>query len=148
MNEKKVPVPIFSRRTSWELSKNSITRTFEDLRQSKIQIIDLTESNPTRCQFSYSNKILETLSDPRNLIYQPSSQGMLEAREAIAKSYARKGFEITPDQIFLTASTSEGYSYLFRLLADCGDKVLFPRPSYPLFQFLADLNDVEIGFFI
>ena len=83
----------------------------------------------------------------KNLRYEPQPQGSLEAREAVARYYQQQGRDVPVERIFLTASTSEAYSYLFRLLVDAGQEVLFPRPSYPLFQFLGDLNDVTLNYY-
>lgn len=138
----------FSRRTNWALSANRIARTFNKLKQDNTAIIDLTESNPARCGFvDPARKILEPLASDKNLRYDPQSQGSLEAREAVARYYREQGHEVAVERIFLTASTSEAYSYLFRLLVDAGQEVLFPRPSYPLFQFLGDLNDVSVKYY-
>ncbi|MCK5580735.1 MAG: pyridoxal phosphate-dependent aminotransferase [Candidatus Omnitrophica bacterium] len=135
---------MFAQRTAWQLSSNKITQVLTQLRESGEEILDLTESNPTRCGFSYpSEEIMDALQSPCNLEYRPSSQGLLSAREAVCAYYQRKNVEITPDQVFLTASTSEAYSFLFRLLANPGEEILFPRPGYPLFEFLIDLNDLK-----
>lgn len=139
---------IFSRRSNWPLSSNRITRTLDRIKKEKVTVIDLTESNPTRCGFACpSDKILQPLASGKNLRYDPQPQGSLEAREAVARYYRETGHEAAVERIFLTASTSEAYSYLFRLLADAGQEVLFPRPSYPLFQFLGDLNDVALNYY-
>ncbi|MBI5149969.1 MAG: pyridoxal phosphate-dependent aminotransferase [Candidatus Omnitrophica bacterium] len=140
---------IFSHRTNWPLSSNRITQTLDRLKKENIAVIDLTESNPTRCGFAYpSERILRPLASDKNLRYEPQPQGSLEAREAVACYYKSQGITVLAEQIFLTASTSEAYSYLFRLLADAGEEVLFPRPSYPLFQFLGDLNDVTLRYYL
>lgn len=139
---------MFSNRTNWPLSSNRITQTLERLKKEKVTVIDLTESNPTRCGFACpSDKILQPLASDKNLRYDPQPQGSLEAREAVSRYYREQGHEVTVERIFLTAGTSEAYSYLFRLLADAGQEVLFPRPSYPLFQFLGDLNDVVLNYY-
>lgn len=136
---------MFARRTEWPLERNALTRAVELRRQQGAPILDLTESNPTRCGFRYdSAAILEALARPASLLYQPEPRGPLPARQAVAAYYAERGAALDPAQIFLTASTSEAYSYLFRLLADPGDAVLAPQPSYPLFDFLGGLNDLEI----
>jgi len=135
----------FAKRTNWELLSNRLMTHLHDMRHEGVQIIDLTESNPTRCRFHYpKEKILSALGDPTNMIYDPSPAGSLDAREAIADYYQNKGFGVSPHQIFLTASTSEAYTFLFRLLANPGERILFPRPSYPLFEFLVDLNDIKM----
>lgn len=136
---------MFARRTEWPLEPNALTREVENRRERGLPLLDLTESNPTRCQFVYdSAAILQALAKPAALLYQPEPRGPTVARHAVTDYYAERGAAIHPEQIFLTASTSEAYSYLFRLLADPGDAVLVPRPSYPLFDFLAGLNDIEI----
>lgn len=136
---------MFSQRTNWPLSSNRIARTVNTLRHDGVAVIDLTESNPTRCGFDYpSQNILSPLSSPANLRYDPNPQGSLPAREAVCRYYKNQGRKVPVERVFLTASTSEAYSYLFRLLVDPGQEVLFPRPSYPLFQFLGDLNDVVL----
>ncbi|MDP2653000.1 MAG: pyridoxal phosphate-dependent aminotransferase [Candidatus Omnitrophota bacterium] len=137
----------FSRRTDWELSANRLTSLWEDLRRGG-QVYDLTESNPTRCGFAYpSDRILPALSSPDNLSYLPHPQGLAAAREEVCRYYRRFRLPVDPSQVFLTSSTSEAYSFLFRLLADPDDRVLFPRPSYPLFQFLVDLSDIVMDFY-
>lgn len=105
---------------------------------------DLTESNPTRCDLPYPHDLLASLAEPRGLRYQPDPSGPVEARSAIAEEYLRAGTEVAPDRLLLTASTSEAYSFLLRLLADPGDRLLIPVPSYPLFDQLARLDAVEL----
>lgn len=139
---------MFAKRTEWEFQVNSLTSLLERLKQKNVDIIDLTESNPTRCQFSYpQDQILNSLSLQNNLSYDPQPKGMLSARQAVSRYYEKKGYPIDPERIFLTASTSEAYSYLFRLLADPGDHILIAQPGYPLFQFLADINDLHVDFY-
>ncbi|HEY6291787.1 MAG TPA: pyridoxal phosphate-dependent aminotransferase [Terriglobia bacterium] len=136
---------MFARRTEWPLEPNALTREIESRRHRGLPVLDLTESNPTRCGFHYdSDAILRALASSEALSYQPDPRGLLSARRAVAAYYAEGGVVLDPEQIFLTASTSEAYSYLFRLLADAGDAVLVPQPSYPLFDFLAGLSDLEI----
>jgi len=137
----------FSQRTNWELSSNKITTVVDSLKKDNVGIINLTESNPTQCGFGYPKRILKSLYDKKNFVYAPDAQGLLEARRAICEYYNAQQLDVRPEQIFLTSSTSEAYSYLFRLLADPDDEFLFPRPSYPLFQFLGDLNDITLGFY-
>ncbi len=128
----------FSKRTAWDRQSNALNAILEELKAQPVDIVDLTESNPTRCGFDYPQAITQVLSDPRNLDYVPDSRGMMQARKAVGEFTA-----FDPSRIILTASTSESYSFLFRLLLDPGDKVLVPKPSYPLFQFLLELNDAE-----
>jgi len=136
----------FSNRTNWPLSENKLVTMLNSLKEEKAPIIDLTESNPTRCGFKYLNeKILVPFNEEESLTYDPHPQGSLKSREAISQYYKQKNLNVSEEQIFLTSSTSEAYSYLFRLLINPIEGVLFPQPSYPLFQFLGDLNDVEIS---
>jgi hypothetical protein len=102
--------------------------------------VNLTESNPTRAGFDYPADLFASLADRRALVYKPEPFGGIEARRAVARDYARQGLAVSPDRIVLTASTSEAYSLLFKLLADAGDEVLVPRPSYPLFDHLTGLD--------
>lgn len=136
---------MFASRTGWSLTPNRLSELVRQRRERGLPLLDLTESNPTRCGFTIdAEEILAALPNPRALTYEPDPRGLLMAREAVAQYYAERGVEIHPDQIFLTTSTSEAYSYIFRLLADPGDNILAPQPSYPLFDFLAGLNDVGI----
>ena len=137
---------MFASRTGWRLEPNRLAQAVEVRRQSGKELLDLTESNPTRCGFDYdSGRILAALADRRALLYEPDPRGLLTAREAVAGYYAERGATVAPEQIFLTTSTSEAYSYVFRLLADAGDGILAPSPSYPLFDFLARLSDLELA---
>ncbi len=136
---------MFASRVEWPLNPNRLSEQIEERRRRGLAILDLTESNPTRCGFLFdSQEILGALADPRSLIYEPDPRGLLLARLAVASYYAERGVKLDPDQIFLTTSTSEAYSYVFRLLANPGDNILVPRPSYPLFDFLARLDDLEL----
>ncbi len=117
----------------------------EKLKRAGVSLLDLTESNPTRCGFVFNEQsILGGLANPQALTYTPDPRGLLSARQAVAGYYAERGITLEQAQIFLTTSTSEAYSYIFRLLADPGDAILVPQPSYPLFDFLAGLNDVRV----
>ena len=136
---------MFASRTGWSLTPNRLSELARQRRERGLPLLDLTESNPTRCGFTIdTEEILAALHNPRALTYEPDPRGLLMAREAVAQYYAERGVEINPDQIFLTTSTSEAYSFVFRLLADPGDSILAPQPSYPLFDFLGGLNDVEV----
>jgi aspartate/methionine/tyrosine aminotransferase len=135
----------FSSRTSWDLGESSLAEAIRIARAAGRPVIDLTVSNPTVCGFRYdTDAILNPLSDPRALTYDPAPRGMRSAREAVAAYYADHRAEVNPDSITLTTSTSEAYGYLFRLLCDAGDEILVPQPSYPLFDYLADLEDVSL----
>lgn len=133
----------FAKRTEWDLGLNRLAQAREELRRQGAEVLDLTESNPTRAGLACPPELLAPLSAPDSLQYDPDPQGLLSARQAVASLYAGKGANVPPEQILLTAGTSEAYGFLFRLLADAGDAVLIPRPSYPLFGYLADLNDVR-----
>ena len=133
---------MFSNRLHWDLQQNPLTRLLNQKRASGEAILDLTESNPTRAQLDYpAEEIRAALDDMRSLCYEPTPAGSIEARAAVCDYYSGR---VTPDRILLTASTSEAYGFLFKLLADPGDEVLVPRPSYPLFDFLAALESVRV----
>src|SRR5438093_4054165 len=134
---------MFSDRIPRELAANRLTTAVARMREASRPFVDLTLSNPTRAGFEYPSDLLSPLSDPRALVYAPSPLGALEARDAIARDYHRRGLGVPPDRIVLTASTSDAYSLVFKLLADAGDEVLVPRPSYPLFEHLARLDLVS-----
>ncbi len=111
------------------------------------EIIDLTVSNPTEAEFHYDEEaIMQALINPAALDYDPQPKGLRSAREAVSAYYRNhhEEFEIDPESMVLTTSTSEGYSYVFRLLCNAEDEILVPKPSYPLFEFLADLQDVKL----
>jgi len=136
---------MFASRTNWNLAENRLTIATAEHRRSGRPFFDLTISNPTECGFAYDEPaILAALSSPASLHYQPTAQGLLSAREAVAAYYREKKAAVAAPDLFLTTSTSEAYSYLFRLLCNPGDEVLIPSPSYPLFDFLADINDVRL----
>jgi alanine-synthesizing transaminase len=136
---------VFSSRLDWGAAPNRLALALERLRRGGARILDLTESNPTRARIGYpAAEVLGALSDPRSLVYEPSPAGDAEVRAAVSRYYARRGIEVEPACILLTASTSESYGFLFKLLCDPGDEVLVPRPSYPLFEFLAGLESVRI----
>ncbi|HEV2351079.1 MAG TPA: pyridoxal phosphate-dependent aminotransferase [Terriglobia bacterium] len=136
---------MFAQRTNWRLTPNSLTRAIDEFRKRGLPFLDLTESNPTRCGFEYdAQETLSALTDPRSLTYEPDPRGPLHARHAVTDYYAQRGVNVNPQQIFLATSTSEAYAYIFRLLADPGDNVLAPAPSYPLFDFLSRFNDLEL----
>lgn len=135
---------MFSARTDWLLTPNRLTRQIEERRRQGLPVLDLTESNPTRCGFAADSEVLKSFQNPQSLIYEPDPHGLLCARRAVCEYYAERGASVRPEQVLLTTSTSEAYTYVFRLLADPGDKVLVPQPSYPLFDFLVGINDLEI----
>ncbi len=134
----------FSSRTNWNTEETELARAYRLRKEAGLPIADLTASNPTRCGFTYSGGLLAPLTDPRALDYDPQPKGGLRVREAICGYYASHGAVVDPEQIVLTTSTSEAYSYLFRLLCDVGAEVLALQPGYPLVDFLADLNDIRL----
>ena len=137
---------MFSSRLHWDLRPNHLARALEARRRSGAQILDLTLSNPTRAGLSYpSAEITGAFGDARALVYEPAPAGLPAAREAVMGYYSAHGSVVEPSRVFLTASTSESYAWLFKLLADPGDEVLAPRPSYPLFEFLAQMESVRIA---
>ena len=138
---------MFSDRTNWKLAQNRFTTAVDEVRASGTKILDLTVSNPTRAGLHFDEQaILGALAAPLALDYDPQSKGLRGAREAVAGYYrAEHGIiDLDAEQIVLTTSTSEGYSFVFRLLCNAGDELLVPKPSYPLFEFLADLQDVRL----
>lgn len=138
---------MFSKRTDWKLSPNRLTEVQRELCAAGREVLDLTISNPTRAGLGYGTEsILSSLSNPQAMDYDPQPKGLASARAAVAAYYGEQHeFQIDPESIVLTTSTSEGYSYVFRLLCNPGDEVLVPKPSYPLFEFLADLQDVTLA---
>ena len=132
-----------SRRLPPHADLNALTRALAQRRADGRPVIDLTESNPTRAGFAYPSGLLRELASDSGLRYEPHAFGMRSAREAIARDHVRRGVTIDPDRIVVTASTSEAYTWLFKLLCDPGDAVLVPRPSYPLFDHLTALEGVR-----
>lgn len=136
---------VFSSRLTWDLAPNPLSKLLDEKRRAGSRVLDLTESNPTRAGLAYpAPEVLAALSDPRALEYDPSPRGLDSARDAVVAYYAHRGRHIDRSQVLLTASTSEAYAFLFKLLANPGDQILTPRPSYPLFEFLADLESVKV----
>jgi alanine-synthesizing transaminase len=138
---------MFSKRTGWQLTQNRFTEAQQEVRAAGTHIFDLTVSNPTRCGLHYdAAAILAAFQDAAALSYDPDPKGLLTAREAVAGYYreAHHLADADPESIILTTSTSEAYSFVFRLLCDSGDEVLVPKPSYPLFDFLADIQDLKL----
>jgi alanine-synthesizing transaminase len=136
---------VFSARFHWDFRPNRVSEATAAKRLAGARILDLTESNPTRACLRYPAEIARAFDDPRTLLYEPAPAGLAQARQAVAAYYAARGHAVDGGRILLTASTSEAYGYLFKLLCNPGDRVLVPRPSYPLFEFLADMESVEVG---
>jgi alanine-synthesizing transaminase len=138
---------MFSKRTEWKLAPNRFTQAQAELRAAGMEVLDLSVSNPTRAGLHYDDEaILKALAQPEAMDYDPQPKGLLTARQAVARYYhdAHGLYGVDPESLILTTSTSEGYSYVFRLLCNPHDEILVPKPSYPLFEFLADLQDVKL----
>lgn len=134
----------FSDRVPSATSPNALTKKLTSLRAAGIAVVDLTETNPTAVGLPYPQDLLGALADPAGLSYRPEPFGLPSARAAVAAEYRRRGADVVADQIVLTASTSEAYTWLFKLLCNPGDRVRVPRPSYPLFEHLARLEGVTL----
>jgi len=136
---------MFAKRTHWNLTPNRLSESLAAHRAAGKPLIDLTVSNPTECGLAYDTEaILDALRSPDALKYEPNARGMESARRAVSEYYAERGAKVGVEDILLTTSTSEAYSYIFRTLCDPGDEILIPSPSYPLFDFLADIQDVKL----
>lgn len=138
---------MFSKRTDWKLAPNRLTEARQEVLAEGKEILDLIASNPTRVGLNYdTDAILASLAQPESLDYDPQPKGLLSARKAIAAYYREQhdAYNVDPENIVLTTSTSEAYSYLFRLMCNPDDEILAPKPSYPLFEFLGDLEDVRL----
>jgi alanine-synthesizing transaminase len=136
---------MFAKRTNWNLAPNRLSSALAAHRAAGKPLLDLTVSNPTECGFAYDNEaILNALRNPAALKYEPNSRGLECARRAVAQYYEEKGAAVGIEDIILTTGTSEAYSFVFRLLCNPGDEILIPAPSYPLFDFLADIRDVRL----
>jgi len=136
---------LFADRTNWNLEPNRLSEALARHRVAGKPLIDLTASNPTECGFTYDReRILSALADPQSLSYEPEPKGLLAAREVIVGYYADRGDHVAASDMLLTTSTSEAYSFVFRILCNPGDEVLIPTPSYPLFDLLADIQDVRL----
>jgi aspartate/methionine/tyrosine aminotransferase len=135
----------YSHRLSWSLSANTFARLLYEKHQTGAKLLDLTISNPIEAFEDYPHEsIARAYHDIQNFEYRPDPFGLRSARCAISDYYAARGVRVSPEQLLLTASTSEAYSFLFKLFCDPGDEVLAPTPSYPLFEYLAGLESVRI----
>ncbi|MGZ4874372.1 MAG: pyridoxal phosphate-dependent aminotransferase [Candidatus Angelobacter sp.] len=136
---------MFASRTNWNLKPNRLAEALERHKSSGRRLLDLSASNPTECGFRYdAPAIMRALCAPASLQYHPDTKGLKSARQAVSDYYAEHGERVSVDDLILTASTSEAYSFIFRLLGNPGDELLIPTPGYPLFDFLADVNDVKL----
>jgi hypothetical protein len=136
---------MFSERATFDLRPNRLSARLAERRAQRRGFLDLTESNPTRAGLACPPDLLALLAAAESRRYEPVPLGLASAREAVAADFARRGFPVGADRILLTASTSEAYAFLFKLLCDPGDEVLVPRPGYPLFDFLARLESVRLA---
>src|SRR5260370_31001275 len=135
---------MFSGRTNWNRTTNHLSKALAEHRASGRKLLDLTASNPTGCGFHYdAHVIMRALCSPASLEYHPEPRGLETARRAVAGYYAGRSENVAVEDIVLTVRPSEVYSFVFRLLCNAGDEVLVPTPSYPLFDFLADIQDVK-----
>ena len=132
-----------SSRLPRDLTPNALSAGLARMRAEGRPVADLTLSNPTRAGIPYPLDLLAPLADPAGLSYEPEPFGLATARAAVAADFARRGVAVAPDHVCLTASTSEAYALLFKLLCDPGDRVLVPQPSYPLFEHLTALECVQ-----
>ncbi len=137
---------MFAERTNWNLAGNRLSEALARHRAGGKRLYDLTASNPTECGFQYdSEAILAALRHPAALRYEPNPKGLESARLAVTEYYSARGAAVSAEDIVLTTSTSEAYSFfVFRLLCNPEDELLIPAPSYPLFGFLADIQDVKL----
>ncbi|MEZ5366182.1 MAG: pyridoxal phosphate-dependent aminotransferase [Bryobacterales bacterium] len=136
---------MFNPRTNWPTSPSKLSSRLKQLRREGAYVLDLTESNPTRCDFVYDvDAIRAALAGHQVIEYDPQPKGMRTAREAVAAYYEERGTPIPTDRILLTSGSSEAYAHCFRMLCEPGDEILAPQPSYPLFEFLADITGVEL----
>ena len=133
---------MFSSRLPDRLTPNAVSRAIDAARRAGAALLDLTETNPTQCGLSSPPDVLSSLADPRGVRYEPDPRGMAEARRAIAAALVTPPATLDPDRLVLTASSSEAYGFLFKLLVSPGDAVLVPQPSYPLFDVLARLEGI------
>ena len=134
---------VFSRRLPWDRPENALAVLERARRDAGQPLLDLTESNPTRVGLEYpTGEIGAALAAPGLATYAPAPRGLAAARAAVAASYEELGARVDAEQLLLTASSSESYAFLFKLLCDPGDAVLVPEPSYPLFEYLARLEGV------
>ncbi len=137
--------PMFSERTNWNLETNLLSEVLAKHRASRKRLFDLTVSNPTECGFRHDTAaIRKALSQSKALHYEPNPRGLIASRRAVANYHSSFGKKVSPEDIFLTTGTSEAYAFVFRLLCNPSDEILVPEPSYPLLNFLADIQDVKL----
>src|ERR1700761_4352463 len=136
---------MFAERTNWNLAPNRLSEALAAHLAAGKRLYDLSASNPTEVGFAVNAEaLLSSLQNPAALTYVPDPKGIVRARQAVAEYYAERGDQVSPEDVLLTASTSEAYSFVFRALCNPGDELLIPAPSYPPFDFLADIHDVML----
>jgi alanine-synthesizing transaminase len=136
---------MFAKRTNWNLDPNPLSQSLARHRAAARPLLDLSASNPAACGFDCDQPaILRALANSAVLAYNPDPQGLLPARQAIAAYYRARDEQVVVENMLLTTGTSEAYSFVFRLLCNPGDEILIPTPGYPLFDFLADIQDVTL----
>ncbi|MCL2825716.1 MAG: pyridoxal phosphate-dependent aminotransferase [Polyangiaceae bacterium] len=134
-----------SRRANWDLSPNALTIAYTNRVRSGLDVLDLIQSNPTIVGINpIDQRVLDALANEACQKYEPTARGLPNAREAVASWYRRNGIAMHADQLLLTASSSESYAMLLKLLCDPGDSIVVPAPSYPLFDHLARLECVGV----
>ena len=139
---------MFSKRFNYDIEDNKLSSLLKKKKSEGNIVLDLTESNPTSADFIYDETyILKSISQPDSLKYIPNPKGIQTAREAISHYYKEKNINVNTDNIFLTSSTSEAYSFIFKLLTDPYDEILIPRPGYPLFSFIAEMESANIQYY-
>src|SRR5580692_12557216 len=137
---------MFAERTNWNLAPNRLSEALAAHLAAGKRLYDLSASNPTEVGFAVNAEaLLHALQNPAALTYVPDPKGIVRARQAVAEYYADRGEQVSAEDVILTASTSEAYSFVFRALCNPGDELLVPAPSYPLFGFLAGINDVVLA---
>lgn len=133
---------LFSSRVPDPLSRNKLAHVHERLVSGGASVVDLTASNPTLAGFQYPKAILDALGSDHGLSYRPDPLGLRSARDGVAAYLRGLGLDVDGRDVVLTASTSDAYSLLFKLLCDPGHEVAVPRPSYPLLEHLTRLDSV------
>jgi len=136
---------VFSSRSAFPRHRNELSSALSRLRHAGGELFDLTQSNPTRCELPYANEVYAAaFADAVALPYAPEPAGLASARRAVAEELSPRAPGLSPRQVVLTSSTSEAYGFAFKLLCDAGDEILVPRPSYPLLEYLAELDGVRL----
>lgn len=138
------PPPVFSQRSAYEAEENAISARKRELLARGRMLLDLTRSNPTAASLAPFESLTDLIGPPGSERYAPHPMGIASARVAISERWRRRGYDVPSERIVLSASTSEAYGFLFKLLCDPGDEVLVPEPSYPLFEHLARLEHCRL----